>query len=170
MPNWCYSELEFKGSKEEIKKLFETDLDFQKIVPMPKEYDIPKKFTKSQVKKREKQNLKNFGSKDWYDWSLANWGVKWKPTKENDHKEVTLQNPKKIYARLTTAWGLPLAILKKISVIYPSVTVNIIDCEEEAGFFVGDLTIKNGEITEDNIHEPTKAELKKRGMLCEDDE
>jgi|APSaa5957512535_1039671.scaffolds.fasta_scaffold289039_2 hypothetical protein len=37
------------------------------------------------------------------------------------------------------------------------------------GFFVGDCKIINGEIVEDNIHEPTKEELQERDMLCEEE-
>jgi len=168
MPNWCYSELQFEGSEGEIKKLFETDLDFEKIAPMPNDFDTAE-LSKSEIKQREKQNKKKYGHADWYSWALKNWGVKWNPTRENQHKEVELESPTKITAQLTTAWGLPLAILKKISLVYSSVTVSIIDCEEEAGFFVGSLTIKNGEITEDNIYEPTKKEMIKRGMMDEED-
>ena len=65
---------------------------------------------------------------------------------------------------MDTAWSLPLEILKKLSADNPNCTISI-DCEEESGFFVGDCTILNGEIIEDNIHEPSRDEMIQRGMI-----
>lgn len=37
MPNWCESTITIKGSKEDLDKIEETELDFFKILPMPDE-------------------------------------------------------------------------------------------------------------------------------------
>jgi len=167
MPNWCYSSIEFEGPENEIKEILKTEIDFEKICPTPKELfnleEIPEKTRIS----AEKENIKKYGHANWYDWRVANWGVKWNPT--GKHKTITLTSPTKINATIITAWGLPLVILKKISLMNPQTIIKIIDCQEEAGFFVGDCTILNGCIIEDNIHEPSREEMRQRGMLCEDE-
>lgn len=52
-------------------------------------------------------NLKNYGYKDWYDWSNANWGTKW-PAYEVEIIEIAENH---IDLQFDTAWGPPDGIL-----------------------------------------------------------
>lgn len=165
MPNWCYSILKITGPENEIKSIADTELDFEKILPTPADL-IPDTYgTFGITEFQEQSNIATYGHKSWYEWRIANWGTKW----NSSSKEFNVQDSKTIHMTMNTAWSLPLELLKKISKDNPGTTIQIVDCEEEAGFFVGDCTILNGEIVEDNIHEPTKEELRERGMLCEDE-
>lgn len=170
MPNWCSSTLEITGPENEIKSIVDTELDFEKILPTPADLS-PETYDKLGMTEFQRQaNLAVYGCEDWYDWHISNWGTKWNPTSENRHKRITLVNPGKIDVELITAWSLPLNLLVKVSKDHPNTTIHIVDCEEEAGFFVGDCKILNGEIIEDNIHEPSQEELRDRGMLDEEEE
>lgn len=49
-------------------------------------------------------NLKRYGYKSWYDWSIANWGTKW-----DVDAEVTDESAKLVTLRFSSAWSPPLA-------------------------------------------------------------
>ncbi len=166
MPNWCYSVLDISGPKDEIESIANTRLDFEKILPTPTDL-IPDTYDSfGMTEFQEQANLAIYGCKSWYDWRLANWGTKWNP----DEIEFTQDTLKTIRASMSTAWSLPMGLLRKLSSDHPHTTIHIVDCEEEAGFFVGDCTILNGDIIHNGIHEPTRDELRERGMLCEDED
>lgn len=103
MPNYCTNQLYLKNGNSIFPLLDsyinpEKDniLDFQKIIPYPEgiakstEYGVflttanLSQINEEEKKERENQhnlllesNLKEYGYKDWYDWSVENWGTKW---------------------------------------------------------------------------------------------
>jgi hypothetical protein len=89
-----------------------TDFDFQKIIPMPE----PIKRTKLKIfsegtprgEALREQNFVNFGFKDWYDWSWANWGTKW-----NSYYGGFVENRPAF--RFSTAWDSPIPVIKKLA-------------------------------------------------------
>ncbi len=164
MPNWVFSQLKITGPKEQIEKILATGLDFEKILPTPPELDEVDGFStpKSDEEAEHRAALTSkYGHDNWYDWRLEKWGTKWiAEVKMHDSTDT------KIQADLVTAWSLPVGILRHLSRIHPDVTIRIVDSEEEAGFFVGGMTISNGDVTEDNIHKPSREELRCRGMIA----
>lgn len=165
MPNWCHAELEIIGPEAEIKSIAETELDFEKILPTPADL-LPDTYDNfGMTESQEQANIAIYGYKSWYEWRLKNWDTKWNA----NNKTLKVVNPTTITAIMDTAWSLPLGILKKLSKDHPKSTIQVVDCEEEAGFFVGSLMIQDGEIIEDDIHEPSTKELIKRGIIDEDD-
>lgn len=164
MPNWCFSTLDITGPKDEIKSIVATELDFEKILPTPVDLDSETCVCSMMTEFQRQANLAIHGCEDWYDWCVSNWGTKW--TAEN--LELAMINDTTIQVTMDTAWSLPIPLLKKLSAEHPNTTISL-DCEEEAGFFVGDCTILNGCIIEDNIHEPSREEMRQRGMLCGDE-
>ena len=183
MPNWCYSTLKITGPKDEITSIAETELDFEKILPTPAELfpetqddhetiEYPKDVkievpaVSSFTEFQKQANRATYGHESWHPWRLANWGVKWPAS----NKELSMTDPQTINVTMSTPWGLPTEILQKLSKDHPNVTIEIVDCEEEAGFFVGSATIKGGKTVKDDIHDPTEGELRERGMMCDDSE
>lgn len=70
MPNWCENVMSIdyiSDSKKAYKLLEQLDKNkfFDFIIPQP------------EFSSDEAENKKNFGYKDWYDWSCAKWGTKW---------------------------------------------------------------------------------------------
>lgn len=100
MPNWCENELEIlvnensKTTISDIKnKILDSKdkLDFEKIIPMPKD------IYRGELGEKER---KKYGKKNWYDWSIDNWGTKWNAT--TDYINI---DDDRISIRFSTAWA-----------------------------------------------------------------
>jgi len=83
MPNWCQNRVSIYCENtdviDEIEKIFNSSEPFNTIVPMPEEMEP-----------------------EWYDWRIANWGVKWDVAdveSERDDTHLTLF--------FDTPWGPP---------------------------------------------------------------
>jgi hypothetical protein len=171
MPNWVENEVsitgdnkilreivekyctEFEYDKPEVFDLFETGeikpdkqttkitcLDFNKIIPMPeglKEITAPNRVNPEEVTKK-------YGYPDWYEWRLANWGVKWNVNPYLDGQS----NDGELIFSFDTAWSTPDGVLSELSKKYPDITI-VNNCNEEAGFFAGKIIYKNGEVTDE---------------------
>ena len=144
MPNWCETDLVFKGperamnvfletlmaspieGEEELVSLLNTFLPrpeiFHEVEQMPRWRDAElAEASSDEVRLRmqaenaaavdaEVSLLEQTGAKDWYDWSLKNWGTKWP-----DHSRPPELRPRSMTMSISTAWGTPLAGLIKIS-------------------------------------------------------
>ena len=163
MPNWCGSILKIVGTKDEIASIAETQLDFEKILPTPADLIPETHGDYVMTEQQEQENIQKYGHKDWYGWCVDNWGTKWTAS----NKELHITNSKTIYAKMITAWGLPMKILQKISKEHPNTTIQIIDCMEESGAFTGNATIKKGEVIKCNIYKPTREEFVEQRRVWE---
>jgi hypothetical protein len=105
MPNWCYNYATFEHEDPtmvarvveaaEAQKLFDT------FVPMPdrlRETNSPSGVNEELVAE--------FGSSNWYEWALANWGTKWDAnvTGEAD----VFDDGKGVLLYFETAWSPPI--------------------------------------------------------------
>jgi len=100
-------------------------LDFNKIIPMPKELDVTLKsidpLTKEGqvLKKKYDDNLTNFGFKSWYDWCLKNWGTKWNSYSVDFHANII---------RMNTAWYPPGPVIQELArLIHEDVRMTYVD-------------------------------------------
>ena len=122
MPNWCENEIEIlvnenskttiSDIKRKILNLEEDELDFDKIIPMPKD------IYRGELGEKER---KKYGKKNWYDWSIDNWGTKWNAT--TDYIDI---DDDRISIRFSTAWAPPLPIIKKLHEMFDKDEVTII--------------------------------------------
>jgi hypothetical protein len=121
MPNHCYNVLKLTDNpsktKETLKSYIKKEdgeevFDFNKVIKMPEELNItstnPDTKTKEgrELKKQQDENIKNHGFKDWYDWSVANWGTKWN-SYENYMGEDSIS--------FQTAWSPPIPVIVKLA-------------------------------------------------------
>lgn len=145
MPNHIRNSITIDNN-EKAKAIFEVikkdeeglgSIDFEKIIPMPK--DIFRGNLGSE--EREK-----YGSDNWYDWSIANWGTKWPGY---DFGEYDGGNS----IEFSTAWSPPFPIYEKLSEMFPDVTFNYRWADEDIGFNVGEVSYYNKE--QISINEPT---------------
>lgn len=90
--------------------------------------------------KRALDNYAKYGAKDWYDWSIQNWGTKWNAC----HTQINDINEPNIY--FDTAWSPPLPVINQLSKKYPDLTFEFAFAEEQAGISTGDMVVQNGEI------------------------
>lgn len=90
--------------------------------------------------KQAVENVVKYGSKDWYDWAIKNWGTKWNAYEFEKVNEDTIT--------FETAWSAPHPILNAISEKYPKITFSHSWADEDIGSNVGKRIYINGEIME----------------------
>jgi hypothetical protein len=130
MPNYCHNDIEILGNSEDIKKLRELvgdNFDFNKIIPMPEELedDNYRRLTKEQQEIVQKK----YGYKDWYQWRIANWDVKWPACEvqsdwDDDFAEISFDTP----------WCPPEKIYNKLRELFPNISISWMYNEPGIGF------------------------------------
>jgi hypothetical protein len=106
MPNWCANNLTVRGPDALVisaaiaggKGVFNT------IIPMPDEL----RETTSPNKVSADDMIEKYGSADWYDWALSNWGTKWDISDDSIYIDEETKDEIKIY--FDTAWGPPIRV------------------------------------------------------------
>lgn len=196
MPNHIQNRLEFSGSPEDIQQLLATiqggegdefrNIDFDKILPCPKELDIESgslgstafealfdesqtdditrllygsrdsrslfmldRILKMTIEDRVKHieaglkyyhNIKKYGYPTWYEWNRAHWGTKWnaygQPDRRNTESTIYFQ----------TAYRSPVELIRKMSEMFPGVTIMLTYADEDASSNTGIVSIANGQI------------------------
>ena len=149
-----------KEIKETLKNGKEL-IDFNKIIPMPKEligttspsrivseeeykkakakYDaIMAKDEKDKTpeeswctslpitKKMSEEYLKKFGSDNWYDWAIHNWGTKWGAYDINNWDGDTIS--------FFTAWSVPEPFYEALSEKFPKAEFEVKFADEGGGW------------------------------------
>ena len=111
MPNWCYNKTVVEGPKDEIESLVKDQFDFDKIYPMPESEE-----------------------KNWYSWSLDNWGVKWnrRSVEIADFKSKE-ENIYTVTFKYDTAWGPALKVLEHLK-NQKNLSIKSYYCEEGPSF------------------------------------
>lgn len=145
MPNYCDNEIRFDCDEKQFDEIIRPllsgedcegelkELTFNSIVPMPDDiYRGP----------LGEEERRQYGKRNWYDWSYANWGCKW------DAMDSGLDREHRI-VRFTTAWCPPMewyeALAKELDVHGITAHVNFY---AEGGFpdSLGGLELEDGEI------------------------
>ncbi len=153
---------------------YERDIDFNKIIPMPEELNItadgwasqiegtksfsrPRPISEVRAEMLEKikdyeekhreatienftkaaANVAKYGYATWYNWSVDMWGTKWNAyrTKTEDG-EIWFQ----------TAWSAPRGLIRKLSEMFPRVTIELTCASEDSGYHVGVFKYEGGVI------------------------
>lgn len=175
MPNWCSNELYIKADIKTIKELatgMKNGSLFNSIIPIPLALkNIPTNAISSDkqmqnlYKERIAYNLENYGYKDWFDFSVANWGTKW-DVQENVEFEIFDEDGKvldyeqlleeantaivdknmktfSLYSVFDTAWNPPIGVYEKLSSM-PGVKVEAYFYEPGMAF-VGEFSSETGD-------------------------
>lgn len=105
MPNHITNRIKFYGKQENIDKVLslisgeKTHIDFEKIIPMPEH------IYRGNLGQEEREI---YGSDNWYDWCINNWGTKWNAYHTTlDERENVLE--------FDTAWSCPTWILEALA-------------------------------------------------------
>lgn len=99
-------------------------------------------------------NLQKFGSPDWYDWSIRNWGSKWNSYGYDDEPFHDEENQ----IEFLTAWSNVEPIIKRLSEMFPDAEFFYQWADEDFGSNVGQQTWQNGEMTDELLPESISAE------------
>lgn len=89
------------------------------------------------------KNYRSTGYMTWYDWSLDNWGTKWNAYNQQDERN-TIDT---IFFQ--TAWNSPILLIRKLSGMFPFVTIELTFADESGGY-TGRLKFHGGEFIEIN--------------------
>ena len=84
-------------------------------------------------------NVEKFGSMNWYEWSLSNWGTKWNATNTNINEE-------ECSISFDTAWDPAIPAIIEISKKHPKIPMVAIWGDEQTGAKVGFMMLTNGRI------------------------
>ena len=127
MPNWCWNHLEVTGDEIQLREFVE------KSVSIHEESDQCFSF---------EGTLPRGDRKDWYEWSVNNWGTKWDieahiaPRDENDDTGQL---------NFDSAWSPPVDAFVEISSQFPELRI---ECRyfEEGCNFIGVCIIEDGAV------------------------
>ena len=105
----------FKKSKKELQKLY-------KIGEMYVGYE------------------REFEAKDWYDWSIKNWGTKWNAY----YTSVSMLSDTTAEINFDTAWSGVPDIIQKLIEMFPSLKFEYLFADEDMGYNCGGGYSNNG--------------------------
>jgi Ferredoxin-like domain in Api92-like protein len=148
MPNYCFNSLDISGTKSDILSFIEQNkqgeqyLDFNGAIPMPEDLVHTKAPNLDTESDKSKELIAKYGTNNWYDWAVNNWGTKWNATCIEDwyvsEDETTAQ------INFDTAWCQPTEWLIKTSKKYPNIEFGL-EFYEEGNCFIGYYKIINGQ-------------------------
>lgn len=180
MPNHVQNRLKIVGKKQQVEEVLNAIkgdnevIDFNKIIPMPSELDIPsssdgeiglaiikkklgakisplddiytERFHEYAADAKERminaglaylRNTIKYGYPTWYEWRNDNWNTKW------NAYETELKNNNEIW--FNTAWSnVAERIIRKLSLMFPNVTLKYSFSDEDVACNCGNATFKNG--------------------------
>lgn len=129
MPNWCANSLKLTATTDEHRTLIariveaveqsegtnESPRIFNILKPMPEELRDTVAGYLGDTEEQAKNQAKcaacqvKYGYKDWYDWSLGEWGTKW------DASDVFAVKAKDtLFLNFDTAWSPPIELYKTL--------------------------------------------------------
>ena len=127
MPNWCANSLKLVATTPDSEKKLaeivqelaraktagENPVIFGLIKPVPEALMITAGYLGDTVEQaalveKEKENLKTYGYKNWYDFCIGEWGTKWDAKTEYDESYTIEGNQLTIF--FDTAWAPPMQI------------------------------------------------------------
>ena len=94
------------------------------------------------TKKMSKELIKKYGTNNWYDWRIANWGTKW-----DVDAELRIDNETYLAYSFDSAWSPPLTWLEKVAKQFPKLHFKL-KYEEEGLGFMGIAIGMNGEVVD----------------------
>ena len=136
--------------EEFVKKVMADEKLIKKIKAFKGWYSRKSKNIKYAMKKKELTetlenyikgffNIKRYGERDWYDWSIENWGTKWNAGDTVVYSDVI---------EFQTAWSTPIPVFVELSKRLKNVEINVDYADEDIGSNCGSLLIING-----NVHQ-----------------
>lgn len=155
MPNHVRNIIMLSGDKKQIAKLMEAvkadeiglgSIDFNKVIPMPDSiYQGP----------LGEDEMKKYGSNNWYDWSLANWGTKWNSYGYDETKDNRSENT----LCFNTAWSAPHPVIEQLAKMYPDVSITHKWADEDLGNNCGEFEYTDGERIREHFPDTNKESI-----------
>jgi Ferredoxin-like domain in Api92-like protein len=96
--------------------------------------------------------IKEYGVSNWYDWSVLNWGTKWDCYDVREWSIAVADEEMTATIYYETAWSPATQVWLTVSQQYPTLTF-FHEFADEGGGFLGDETIHNGTVIEENEYD-----------------
>jgi hypothetical protein len=123
MPNWCNNTVELYHDDPEMieraRKAFNDSKFLNEFVPIPESLQIvsgrcgaddnPEQIA---LEAAQKNNIDVHGYKDWYDFSVNEWGTKWDVGDSDGINDI---QPNELTVFFESAWAPPLAAYEKMT-------------------------------------------------------
>lgn len=96
-----------------------------------------------EIGKKYVEIFKEYGAKDWYDWSCANWGTKW------NAYETRLEtlDEYSVVLLFQTAWSGVPNIIQKLTEMFPTIIFDYKYADEDMGYNCGEGYGEDGEFS-----------------------
>ena len=147
MANICMNRLDVVGNEKEVDAFverFEKD-GISAFYPTPKELeDVEAPAKTKEPEEVVKRNVEKYGHPDWYEWRVANWGIKW----DVDNIQLEYLDKGEAGFSFDSPWDAPGKAFETISKVFPELTFKLDFIETGMAFF-GETVCKNGEIVND---------------------
>ena len=138
-------------------------------------FDSDRPFGLGITKETSDSYKAKYGTDNWYDWAINNWGSKWGVYDETEWDITEIEDDGLSSAKIwyQTAWSPVTLAWERISKNYPTLEF-FHEFADEGGAFVGNQLIQDGVVIEDNDYEWDSDEgiviREGVGMWVEDDE
>ncbi|MDO4563694.1 MAG: hypothetical protein Q4C12_07655 [Clostridia bacterium] len=90
-------------------------------------------------------NIQNHGAPTWYEWAIGNWGTKWNSYGYENGYDYSNDGE----LCFQTAWGAPHTIIKKLSEMYPDITMRHQWADEDIGQNCGQHIYLGGNVIDE---------------------
>ena len=153
------SELRMVSSPVKIMTQAEIDKQWaewkaNKEVGKTSSFDKDRPFGLGITKEASDSYKAKYGTDNWYDWAISNWGSKWGVYDETEWDITEVEDDGLSSAKIwyQTAWSPVSLAWERISKNYPSLEF-FHEFADEGGGFVGNQLIQDGNVIEDNDYE-----------------
>jgi hypothetical protein len=122
MPNWCNNHIEIRGTdKSEIKRLADAMLAGEfcnAVIPTPQDLKetlagYPGADKEAEHQAQMDRNVALYGSKDWYDFQVSQWGTKWDVGGKDTYIDMD-DDGLGFSASFESAWSPPIGVAEKL--------------------------------------------------------
>jgi hypothetical protein len=96
------------------------------------------------TEKESKRFIKKYGTDNWYNWQIDNWGTKW-----DCYDQIEISEGE---VHFNTAWSTPMRALGKLSRMFEDITIEVKYADEDFGSNVGTYTLQGGDIID--VYQP----------------
>jgi hypothetical protein len=119
--------------------------------------------------------IAKYGSDNWYDWTLRNWGTKWGAydTSEWIVTDCSTSGMTTATISYNTAWSPATPFFEAASLLFPTLVFDT-EYADEGGGFVGATSFENGEISDHDYEWDSQEGIAVRESVgygpCDEDE